>query len=251
MHWLRLVEEILESDEHDLRRLALLCRIDPKQFYAGVDLSKTDLRGQDLRGLDFTGSKLEGALIDEKTLIDPEFDPRRRALDILRICYLGPELLRLIEKYKSHQGYGTLEEAAEQLVADSGFFLLKNSINIDNLKIFLSSINSMDRLFREYDGIRIKIKVPTEIDGLNARFSDLVGANPDLTSLLLMGLLRWAQVDENDIRGDVLDRIYDRIGENNDPLRVRGRTETDNWYKGDRRTVEFLNVLVQSKKDSD
>lgn len=247
MHWLRLVEEILESDEHDLRKLALLCQANPKHFYAGVDLSKADLRRQDLRGMDFTGSNLEGALIDKDTLIDPEFDPRRRAMDILRICYLGPELARLIEKYRSHQGYDTLVTAAEKLVSDSGFFLIKKSVDIDNVKSSFRSINSINRFFKEYDGIRINIKVPALIDDLRIRFSDLDGANPDLTSILLIGLLRWAQVDENDIRDDVVDRIYDRIGENNDPLKIRGRAETDVWYRDDEKAAEFMKTIVQPR----
>lgn len=57
--------------------LARVAGIDPKRFYVGADFTGADLRGQDLSGLDLTGATLDDCILDAKTIIEPQFDPRR------------------------------------------------------------------------------------------------------------------------------------------------------------------------------
>jgi hypothetical protein len=75
-HWLDGVAEIFSANTGNLRELAVLSGIDPRYCYAHQDLSGCDLRGQDLTDMQFPGCNLENAVIDDKTIIDPEFDPR-------------------------------------------------------------------------------------------------------------------------------------------------------------------------------
>ncbi len=52
--WLWGVADILRSDSHDLRELAILGGLDPRTAYIGTNMRGADVRGQDLRGMIFT-----------------------------------------------------------------------------------------------------------------------------------------------------------------------------------------------------
>jgi len=97
-HWLAQAAEILKSPSGDLRELAEIAGYDPKEFYKHQDLSQCDLRGQDLRGLDFTGCNIEFSKIDGRTLIDPQFDPRKSSKKV-RYLELDQKLVDLIDRF--------------------------------------------------------------------------------------------------------------------------------------------------------
>lgn len=67
--------QILESDEHDLIRLAELSGFAVSDFYVGANFDGVDIRGCDLRALNLKGAKLDSAIIDSGTKIDPKYVP--------------------------------------------------------------------------------------------------------------------------------------------------------------------------------
>jgi hypothetical protein len=74
-HWLAGIEDVLTAETGDLRKLAEIAGNDPATFYIGTCMDGYDLRGQDLRGMKFTNFDITKVLVDEKTLLDPEYMP--------------------------------------------------------------------------------------------------------------------------------------------------------------------------------
>lgn len=74
-HWLAGIEEVLTAETGDLRKLAEIAGHDPATFYIGTCMDGCDLRGQDLRGMQFTNFDITKVLVDENTLLDPEYMP--------------------------------------------------------------------------------------------------------------------------------------------------------------------------------
>lgn len=83
-HWSDLVANLLSSRTGNLRELAEMANCDWRTLYRGQSLAGCHLEGQDLRGMDLSGCDIELAKIDDKTLLDLQFDPRKDELDRYR-----------------------------------------------------------------------------------------------------------------------------------------------------------------------
>lgn len=233
MHWLAIVSEILRSNIGDLRELAQRMGGDPRSFYIGVDLSKTDLRGQDLRGMNFTGSNLEDAVIDSDTFIEPQFDPRRSTTERQLYIYVGPALLSLLEKYRNRLGLSSIKESIVDLLGSTTYYLTTGAADIETWARIIWSSGEIRNIFQEHYGKRLQLGVTSDVHRqaqiLDDRFS---GPNAGFTALMIIGLLRWAQVTPDSNAADVADLIYDRIGDENDaiPKRAVGPKEEYTWH---------------------
>lgn len=91
--------QILESDEHDLVRLASLSGCDVSHFYVGANFDNVDIRGCDLRALNLRGAKLDKVVFDAATKIDPRFVPPDWNLNDFK----SAELTSLVYNYLSDQ----------------------------------------------------------------------------------------------------------------------------------------------------
>lgn len=80
---------ILESDDSDLKSLALRAKRDPFDFYQGADLSGLNLDGADLTGMNFDNANLRSA-----NLKDVSFD-----LGAFNASYLGNDAFSLKDKF--------------------------------------------------------------------------------------------------------------------------------------------------------
>jgi hypothetical protein len=69
----RIIYDIVFSKARDLRSLAAIAGGDPVSFFRGADFRGADLRNEDLRGFNLTGANFSGAIVDDTTLVDPEF----------------------------------------------------------------------------------------------------------------------------------------------------------------------------------
>jgi Pentapeptide repeats (8 copies) len=143
-HWLDGVARVLASQSTDLKHLASIADVDPTHIFRFADLSKCDLRGQDLRGLDFTGAILEGAILDEKTKIDPEFDPRSQEKSYYRI-FANRILISIINSSAYESGYSYAIWYAKAAYERSAFLLRHNS----QFQTFVRSICSSEK-YRSY-----------------------------------------------------------------------------------------------------
>lgn len=76
MHWSEAVAKILKEPTGDLKALSSVAGADWRTLFRYQSLAGCDLRGQDLTGMDLTGCDLDQAILDERTAIDAEFDPR-------------------------------------------------------------------------------------------------------------------------------------------------------------------------------
>ena len=94
MHWSQSVAKILKEGTGDLKDLASIAGEDWRILYRYQSLAGCDLRGQDLTGMDLTGCEIDKALIDQRTAIDVEFDPRPN----IRTGYYHVSLPRILNK---------------------------------------------------------------------------------------------------------------------------------------------------------
>ncbi len=94
------LEAILTSRATDLKYLAQLTEGDWATLYRGHSLQGCDLRGQDLSGLDLQDTDIDKANIDQKTIIDPEFDPRLpKSNESHRTFVISKELALAVEAF--------------------------------------------------------------------------------------------------------------------------------------------------------
>lgn len=104
-HWSDLVANLLSSRTGNLRELAEMANCDWRTLYRGQSLAGCHLEGQDLRGMDLSGCDIELAKIDDKTLLDPQFDPRKDELDRYRTFFVPTEVDEYVRKFASAESY--------------------------------------------------------------------------------------------------------------------------------------------------
>lgn len=144
-HWLDGIAKILNSSSVDLKHLASIAGVDPTYIYRYSDLSKCDLRGQDLRGLDLTGANLQGALIDTRTKIDPDFDPRIKDRQYIRVR-ANRILIGIINSQASYHHYTYAIWYAKNMCERSSS-LMKWDNHFISIIDYISSEPSMENFY--------------------------------------------------------------------------------------------------------
>ena len=132
MHWSQSVAKILKEGTGDLKDLAAIAGEDWRILYRYQSLAGCDLRGQDLTGMDLTGCEIDKALIDQRTAIDVEFDPRPN----IRTGYYHVSLPRILNKailsFASERHYVYTAWAYKALI--ERFANITNYNSIDDLE---------------------------------------------------------------------------------------------------------------------
>lgn len=157
MSWLSPISAIIDSESLSLRDLAISVGADPAHFYMYQDLSACDLRGQDLRGMNLIGTGLRSSHMDEKTLIDPEFDPRFTFKNEYVSIKFPIELLALVYGYADEANYVYRAWAFKSLI-ESALFVTPTT---ESLESFIRNSREFARLIdsnsRPTKTVRIQI----------------------------------------------------------------------------------------------
>ena len=188
-NWLAPIKSIFDAETSDLRKLAETVGANPTFFYVGRDLTQCDLKGQDLRGMDFTRAKLNPALMDSMTKLDPKFDPRFEISPYLQIG-LREEVLAM--------AYAFAEEVHYQDKAWALKALLEMGVkNVSNKEV-THIIGSNDKIkaltsIKKGRMRRLTLNVYPIIQSWVAEFSRSTGRVYDRDSyneIVLAGLMR-------------------------------------------------------------
>lgn len=142
-HWLSDLAAMAQSKSNDLRELAVILGQDPAEFYKHQDLSGCDLRGQNLEGMDLTGCNIINALIYERTVISPPFDPRYSDQDMYLRFIIHRNLNKLLLEFAEEANYRYPAWAFKSLL-ESGI-----SIHRDGRWQFYSDIVSKNKNFAD------------------------------------------------------------------------------------------------------
>jgi len=198
-HWLSDIISLLSAETSNLRDLAALVGQNPDTFYRGVDLSRTDLSGQNLLGMDFTGANLRGAIMDDRTRIDPAFDPIDYKRNIARNIRLPRSIRAPIEEYMSSVRYSYTGAAIKNII-----WYAKRSSNTDphsnTLDLILNN-KSMMRAISDPSGDSQRINLPIgDVLFINRLERMLASRTKAYRCAIILGLIRLSAIDRYAIR---------------------------------------------------
>jgi Pentapeptide repeats (8 copies) len=187
-HWLDGAAGILTAETGDLRKLAQIAGYDPKTYYKYQDLSGCDLRGQNLTGMDFSNCKLDQAIIDEKTIIDQEFDPRIKYENPIQLkVRISSDLNTLVLHYMQSKNLKNRDTTYHRLLREGYECICSKRFN------FYSDI--IDKNFNLSELLKIKKTSSLEIK-LNFDFRlinevmNKYGEAKSLNRIILVSLIR-------------------------------------------------------------
>jgi hypothetical protein len=199
VNWQDAVRRILECESDNLVDLAKAAGVSPVRLYRNLNFSGVDLRNQDLRGLDLTGADLHSAIIDDRTLIDDDFDPRldntytRRTISVPRNLYI---CLRIYEADTNYLYTGWAIKSLLEHSREETSFLGRSSIWTD----WISKNRSAQFMVSQQGGRPHSLKIKRDVyEEAVGSFGHLGGRTKAMRVAILVGMFHYWNVEPKDI----------------------------------------------------
>lgn len=226
-----------ETDETDLKKLALLLGCDPKYFYIGTDLSGADLRGSDLRGMHFDATNVLQAKLDLTTKFDPQIHKILRQLVSKRYLEVSDDLLDATELFFSQDKFASRGWFIKRIVPTAAIEISKRG---EFWREVIDESQDLSQHFNSQDRRRIELML-NDLDyqaGLELG-RNYGGRGSSLTALILVGLMRLVGFPESKVltRPVTISKIYEAFVE--EPQFFRSYLSKGKWSSRRRKNPNY------------